>query len=138
MKNSQIFIIGHDQKICSVEVCQLNNLSRNRFKAASPWLRIENNNVPDEIAASNSTSVSVSSPKPYRQQADGKNNWQKAECNHNSGPVQESVTCTPVDNVITVSKDDARTDSGNPGMELSQLASDKTYPPKMRWALTAM
>lgn len=78
------------------------------------------------------SSVSVSSPKPYRQQADGKNSWQKAECNHNNGPVQESVTCTPVDNVITVSKDDARADFGNPGMELSQLASDKTYPPKMR------
>ncbi|KAL0006983.1 hypothetical protein SO802_008485 [Lithocarpus litseifolius] len=122
-------IIGHDQKICSAEVFQQKNLAGKRFKAAGPWLRAENDDVPDEITASSPTPDPVSSPESSCQHANGKNSWQKAECNHDSGPVQESDTCSPVDNVNAVSKDDARTDSGNLGMELSQLASNMQYLP---------
>lgn len=128
--------IGHDQKSCSAKMFHLNNPSGKSFKVAGLWLRVENDDVPDEIVAQSATPDSVSSPKPYRQQTDSQNSWQRAKCNHDCGPVLETDTCTPVDNVNTIRKDNARTEPENSGMddartepensrmELSQLASD--------------
>ncbi|KAF3976380.1 hypothetical protein CMV_000437 [Castanea mollissima] len=57
-------IIGHDQKNCSAEVFKLNYQFGKRFKVASPWLRAENDDVPEEITATSLTSDPASSSNP--------------------------------------------------------------------------
>ena len=117
-------LIGHDQKYCLAKVYQLNNPSGKSFKASGLWLRANNDDVPDEIAALSSTPDPVSLPK---QQNDGQNSWQKVEHINVSGPAQVSDTYTPEDSVNTVRKDDARPEPENSRMELPQLASDSQH-----------
>lgn len=117
-------IIGHNQKNCSNEVFKLKNPYGERFKVAGPWLRIDNEDIPDEIADASTTADSASPSNQSSKPANGNHSWQKAESNHVSDNGQGSDTCTPKDNMNTVSKDDVGTVSVNPGTKLAQLTAD--------------
>ena len=117
-------IIGHDQKNCSTEVFKLKNPSGEMFKAAGPWLRTDNKDIPDEITNASSTVDSASPSNQSSEPGNSNHSWQKAESNHISGNSQGCDTCTLEDSVNTVSKDGARTVSTNPGTKLTQLAAD--------------
>ena len=109
-------IIGHDQKNCLAEVFKLRNPSRKSFKAAGPWLKAENDEVPDEIDTKSSTSTRTSSLASKLHQVAGNNSKQNAESSHESGPAQRDDTCTLEDRLLSVSKDSSRNDTGILGM----------------------
>ena len=117
-------IIGHDQKNCSVEEFKLKNLSGVMFKAVGPWLKIDNEDMPDEITDASTTADSAKTPNQSSKPANGNHSWQKAEYNHASENDQGSDTCTTEDNVNPVSKDDAGQVSVIPRTTLVQLVDD--------------
>ena len=109
-------INGHDQKNCLAEVFKLRNPSGKSFKAAGPWLKAENDEVPDEIDTKSSTSTRTSSLASKLHQVAGNNSKQNAESSHESGPAQRDDTCTLEDRLLSVSKDSSRNDTGILGM----------------------
>ena len=72
-------IIGHDQKNCSTEVFKLKNPSGEMFKAAGPWLRTDNKDIPDEITNASSTVDSASPSNQSSEPGNSNHSWQKAE-----------------------------------------------------------
>nr|POF07612.1 hypothetical protein CFP56_61868 [Quercus suber]POF24538.1 hypothetical protein CFP56_76348 [Quercus suber] len=95
-----------------------------KFKVVGPWLRTDNEDIPDEIVDASTTADSASLSNQSNKPANGNHSWQKAESNHISDNGQGSDTCTPKDNMNIVSKDDAGTVSVNPGTKLAQLTAD--------------
>ena len=123
-------IIGHDQKNFLAEVFNLRNPSGKSFKAAGPWLKAENDIVPDEIDTKSSTSIPTSSSVSKLHQVAGNNSRQNAESSHDSGPAQRDDTCTLEDRLLSVTKDSSRNDTGNQGMVQSHLVCDtQSVPP---------
>ena len=77
------------------------------FKAVGPWLRTDNEDMPDEITDASTTADLAKRPNQSSKPANGNHSWQKAEYNHASENGQGSDMCTTEDNVNPVSKDDA-------------------------------
>ena len=135
----QCGIIGHNQKNCSSKLFQLQNSVGNWFKAAGPWLRAENDEVPDGILEATTNSITVNLHTSNGKSPVGDDSYPGKGFKHQSprkypcGPHRKIDTCTPSSDTYSgkdkdvadlVGKDTPRTEAGNSGKNVIQLAPE--------------